>query len=126
MTHKQHIALLIAVLALGGIGWQFLINGITTHAWGQRIWQMALYFTNITNLLLGLVMAQIAIGRKGTNTVTTTLTPSMIMVGLIYRLLLAPDVPKPSPEWYPDFFVHVATPILMALWWLVRGQRICV
>jgi hypothetical protein len=123
MTYQRRYALLIAALALGGVGWQFVLNAAQTPEWGQRAWAMARYFTNITNVLLGLYMLRISMGGKANRNVTTSLTLSIIMVGIIYRLLLAPEVPKPSPDWYPDFFVHVAVPVLTALWWLIWGPK---
>ena len=45
------------------------------------------------------------------------------MVGMVYKLLLAPEVPKPAPDCYPDFFVHVAVPFLTTAWWVVWGPK---
>ena len=120
---KRYLAFAIAALALIGLGWQFHINGATVPEWDARAWLMAFYFTNITNVLVALHMLWVGMGRKMAPNLTTSITLSIIMVGIIYRLLLAPEVPKPAPEWYPDFFVHVAVPILTALWWLLWAPK---
>lgn len=120
---ERPFALVIAALALLGLGWQFHINGATVPAWGDRAWLMAFYFTNITNVLVAVHMLSLALGRKPDSDFSTSITLSIIMVGIIYRLLLAPEVPKPAPEWYPDFFVHVAVPILTTIWWGVWAAK---
>jgi hypothetical protein len=116
-------AFVIMAFALIGLGWQFHINGATVPEWGPRAWLMAFYFTNITNLLVAVHMLGVASGRKPASNFSSTITLSIIMVGIIYRLLLAPEVPKPAPEWYPDFFVHVAVPILTAVWWVIWAPK---
>lgn len=120
---QRLFAIGIAALALIGLGWQFHINGATIPEWGPRAWLMAFYFTNITNVLVALHMVSLAAGRKTASDFSSTITLSIIMVGIIYRLLLAPEIPKPAPEWYPDFFVHVAVPILTAIWWIIWAPK---
>lgn len=120
---QRPFAFAIAALALLGLGWQFHINGATVPDWGDRAWLMAFYFTNITNLLVAVHMMAVALGRKTAPNFATSITLSIIMVGIIYRLLLAPEVPKPAPEWYPDFFVHVAVPFLTTLWWIIWADK---
>jgi hypothetical protein len=125
MTASRLLAALIALAALGGVLWQFQINGTIAEPlpWGPRAWGMLRYYTNITNVLVGLLMLSVALGRPARTNEVATLTLSIIMVGIIYRLLLAPEVPKAAPDWYPDFLVHVAVPVLMPLWWLAFGPR---
>lgn len=113
----------IMAFALIGLGWQFQINGATVPEWGPRAWLMAFYFTNITNLLVAVHMLWVASGRKPASNFSSTITLSIIMVGIIYRLLLAPEVPKSAPEWYPDFLVHVAVPILTTVWWVIWAPK---
>lgn len=120
---RRPFAFGIMALALTGLGWQFHINGATVPEWGPRAWLMAFYFTNITNLLVAVHMLSVAVGRKTASDFTSTITLSIIMVGIIYRLLLAPEVPKPAPEWYPDFFVHVAVPFLTTVWWMIWAPK---
>jgi hypothetical protein len=84
---------------------------------------MAMYFTNITNALIGIHMLCVVFGKTVDKNFSATVTLSIIMVGIIYKVLLAPEVPKQSPDWYPDFFVHVAVPVLTTLWWLIWGDK---
>lgn len=118
-------AALIAVLGLVGLAWQFHLQGDTPDLvpWGARAWHMARYYTHLTNLLLALYLARVALtGISGANG-AMTLTLSILMVGIIYRLLLAPAEPLAAPNWYPDFILHVAIPVLMALWWLTFADK---
>lgn len=125
MSTKRILAAGLSILALTGLIWQFQLNGSKPDLadWGPRAWDMLRYFTILTNLLVALLMAKVALGRPiGANT-AVTITLSIIMVGIIYRLLLAPEVPLQSPNWYPDFLMHVAVPVLMPLWWLAYGDK---
>jgi hypothetical protein len=122
-SSQNPFAFAIAALALIGLGWQFHINGATVPHWGDRAWLMAFYFTNITNVLVAVHMLWVVSGRKPVSDFSSSITLSIIMVGIIYRLLLAPEVPKPAPEWYPDFFVHVAVPMLTTTWWIIWAPK---
>jgi hypothetical protein len=126
MTQTQRLsAALIAAIALWGVAWQFQLNGTIAEPlpWLARAWDMLRFFTIITNLLVVVVLAQAALtGRAGTDRIATV-TLSIIMVGVVYRLVLAPPEPKPAPDFYPDFLMHVATPILVPLWWLAVGPH---
>lgn len=123
MLYHRAFAVLIATLALAGIGWQLHINAATTPPLLLRLWKMAQFFTIITNLMVAIHMVMLAAGRKPSGHFSTSITLSIIMVGIIYRVLLAPETPKPAPDWYPDFFVHVAVPILTTIWWLIWGPK---
>ncbi len=125
MTAARLTAFLIAALALTGVGWQFHLNGYKPdlEPWLARGWGMLRYFTIISNLLVAGFMLQVALGRPSRANVAMTLTLSIIMVGIIYRLLLAPEVPLQSPDWYPDFLMHVVVPVAVPLWWLAFADK---
>ncbi len=120
MSPSRILAAAIALLALIGVGWQFQLNGTIAmpEPWLQRAWGMLRYYTIIMNILVILGMGRIALGGRSSPNQITTITLSIIMVGIIYRLLLAPAEPKAAPDWYPDFLMHVAVPVLVPLWWL--------
>lgn len=120
MNASRNLAAFITVLALIGVGWQFHLNGTIAEPepWLPRIWGMARYYTYIANIMVILALGRIALGRTANTNQMTAITLSIIMVGIIYRLLLAPAEPKAAPDWYPDFLMHVAVPVLVPLWWL--------
>jgi hypothetical protein len=125
MTAHRITAALIALAALIGVGWQFQLNGSKPDLapWLDRAWDMLRYFTIITNLLVVGLLGGVALGRKVGANAMLTITLSIIMVGIIYRLLLAPEVPLQVPNWYPDFLMHVAVPVLVPLWWLAFADK---
>jgi hypothetical protein len=125
MTLRRLSALLLAVIVLAALVGQFLLNGAKPglEPWGIRAWDLMRYFTILTCGLVGILMAQEALGRRiGTNWHTTA-TLSIIMVGVIYQLLLAPDVPPTGIDWWPDFGFHIAIPVLTAVWWAVWAAK---
>jgi hypothetical protein len=125
MTLARLSAALVAILAALGLAWQFQLNGTIATPLPPlaRAWDMLRYYTNITNLLVVIVLARAALGGRVGPNLAATLTLSIIMVGVVYRLLLAPPEPKPAPDFYPDFFLHVATPVLVPLWWAAFAEH---
>jgi hypothetical protein len=125
MTLARFFAAFLALLAAIGVGWQFQLNGTIDQPLPPlaRAWDMLRYFTIITNLLVVVVLGRIAIGAPARTNAVATVTLSIIMVGVVYRLLLAPAEPKPAPDFYPDFLMHVAVPVLVPLWWLAFGPH---
>lgn len=125
MTLARLTAALIAALAALGVAWQFHLDGTVADPlpWLARGWNMLRYFTIITNLLVALTLARAALGRRVSPNLAATITLSIVMVGVVYRLLLAPAEPKPAPDFYPDFLMHVAVPVLVPLWWAAFADR---
>lgn len=125
MTLARLTAALIAALATLGLAWQFQINGTLAQPLPPlaRAWDMARYFTILTNLLVAITLARAALGQRVGPNLAATITLSIVMVGVVYRLLLAPAEPKPAPDYYPDFLMHVATPVLVPLWWAAFADR---
>lgn len=125
MTLARLTAAIIAALAALGLAWQFQLNGTIAAPLPPlaRAWDMLRYFTIITNLLVAVTLARAALGARIGPNLAATVTLSIIMVGVVYRLLLAPPEPKPAPDFYPDFLMHVAVPVLVPLWWAAFAQH---
>lgn len=125
MTLARLTAALIAALAALGVAWQFHLDGTVADPlpWLARGWNMLRYYTIITNLLVALTMARVALGLRVGPDLAATITLSIVMVGVVYRLLLAPPEPKAAPDFYPDFLMHVAVPVLVPLWWAAFAER---
>lgn len=125
MTLARLTAAFIAALAALGVAWQFQIDGTIAEPlpWLDRAWNMLRYFTIITNLLVAFTLARAALGQRVSPNLAATITLSIVMVGVVYRLLLAPAEPKPAPDYYPDFLMHVAVPVLVPLWWAAFADR---
>lgn len=81
MLIKKAHSLLIALLALGGISWQFHLNASDPALAdiGTRAWQMAMYFTNITNAIVGASMLWLVFGKRISANFLATITLAIVM-----------------------------------------------
>ncbi len=114
-----------APAALSGLWGQFVLNGSKPDLapWGARAWDLARYFTILTNLMVAGVMAAEATGRRTGPVWLGTITLNIAMVGLVYQLLLRPEVPLTGWNWVTDFLMHALVPVAMVLWWGGFGPR---
>ncbi len=88
------------------------------------LWSMAGFFTILTNLLMAVTMLTIAAtGRRMAFGWMSTLTLSMIMVGLVYHLLLAQYFTFTGLRWWIDRALHAVLPALMLWFWLMEVTR---
>ncbi len=118
-------AALIALIALAAVFGQYAIltaNPEFPDAL-SRIWHLMKFFTILTNLLVGIVMALIALNRHPGNGVLAGFVVSIVMVGAIYHALLAPPTPLPGWDYWTDIGYHTLVPIGSALWWLIWGGK---
>ncbi len=116
----RHLAALILVLAvLASLGGQFALNGAKPglEPWGIRAWDLLRYFTILTCGLVGVLMTREALGHRVAANWHASATLSIIMVGVIFQLVLAPPEPLSGIDWWPDFGFHAAIPVLTTLWW---------
>lgn len=125
MSAKRTLAMIIALAAIGSLMGQFYLNGAKPglEPWGARAWDLARYFTILTNALVAFVMAQEAMGRQAKPDLHLTAVINITMVCLIYQTLLAPDVPFQGLNWWTDFGFHLGVPVATLLWWLSFGPR---
>ncbi len=125
MTLRRLSALALAVTVLAALGLQFWLNGATPglEAWPVRAWDLMRYFTILTCGLVAVLMLREALGHPVTATWQATALLSVIMVGVIFQILLAPPAPPQGLAWWPDFAFHAAIPVLTGVWWAVWGQK---
>ena len=118
------LSVILAILALVGLIWQFQINGAKPGLGGVgiRLWLMARFFTNLATLLAAFCLLRAGLGHRDPHLAAATLIATT-MTGLVYALLIAPPEPLPLPHWYPDFILHRALPLGMAAWWLAYAPR---
>ncbi|NBZ88566.1 Pr6Pr family membrane protein [Stagnihabitans tardus] len=118
------LSLILALLALAGLVWQFQVNALKPGlaAPGIRLWLMAKHFTHVANALAALMLIRAALGRTEPNLAASAVLATT-MTGLVYAHFIAPPEPLPLPHWYPDFLLHRAVPIGMAAWWLAFAPR---
>lgn len=116
------LAALIAVAALGAVLVQFWVvqaDRVGQENLAVRAWIMLRFFTILSNLFIGLVMAAVALGRRPGPDWLATPTLAILMVGAVYHTLLAQ--PMPGLEWWTDLGYHTLAPLGAGLWWLAFG-----
>jgi hypothetical protein len=125
MTARRTLALFIALAAIASLVGQFYLNGAKPglEPWGARAWDLARYFTILTNGLVAYAMLKEAAGRHVHPDLHLTAAINITMVCLIYQTLLAPEVPFQGLNWWTDFGFHLGVPVATLLWWLAFGPR---
>lgn len=122
----RHSAMLIAGLAAVSVAAQFLyLNAERAEPALVTAWEMARYFTILTNIAVALTLAMIARPVRGRVPAAwlAALTLAMVMVGLVYHLLLSHLVTFTGLGWWADHGLHTAGPVAIALWWLVHAPK---
>jgi hypothetical protein len=88
-----------------------------------RVWDLLRYFTILTCGLVGVLMAREAMGRQVAGNWHAAATLSIVMVGIIFQILLAPPESTKGIAWWPDFAFHAAVPVLTAVWWALWAPK---
>jgi hypothetical protein len=116
-------AALVAILCWAGLAVQFSATYGSQHHVGAALWILARFFTILTNLLVAIVMTGVAIGRRESAFTLGGLTLAILLVGVVYAFLLAGLHELRGQALVADFLLHKASPVLMALWWLLFAPR---
>lgn len=122
----RRMALAIAVLALVSVCAQFThLHARDGLHWSVTAWDMARYFTILTNLLVVITFGAMARPVRGDLAAPwlAALSLAAIMSGLIYYLVLSHLVSFTGLGWWADLGLHGVTPALIALWWLIHAPK---
>lgn len=122
----RRMALAIAFLALASLCAQFIhLHGRADVPMVLTAWDMARYFTILTNLLVVLTFAVIArpVRAELAAPWLAALSLSVMMSGLIYHLALAHLVSFSGLGWWADHGLHSLTPVAIALWWVFHAPK---
>ncbi len=113
-------AAVIAALALASVLAQFFyLNDLRGQSYGETAWDMARFFTILTNLLVVWTWGRAALHREGVYPPwLAALTLAIVMVGAVYHLLLSHLVDFSGIGWFADHGLHSVVPIACLLWWL--------
>ena len=132
IVRARQVAGIIAVLALGAVVSQSLINMTAASARGESpVLAVVLlygYFTIWSNTLVGLVAGRFALRGEGDGVLTRpgTLAAALVyivVVGLIYNVLLAKLNNVSGVRLAVDTVLHSVVPTAYALWWLLLVPR---
>lgn len=122
----RRMALAIAFFALASLCAQFIhLQGRADVPMAQTAWDMARYFTILTNLLVAVTFAVISRPVKAGYAAPwlAALSLAAVMSGLIYHLMLAHLVTFTGLGWWADHGLHSLIPVAIALWWLIHAPK---
>lgn len=125
MDARRLTAGLIAATVLVSVGVQYAVVMAALPQFADplvRLSELLRYFTILTNLLVGALMLAVALGWQPPADWRATGFVSIVLVGIVFHLLLVPEVPLQGVEWWTDFGYHTVVPLAYALWWLVWGS----
>jgi hypothetical protein len=114
-------ALALGFLGLAALRGQFDI--LTLEGLGPKLWQLAAFFTILTNALLVVHLLAVAKGWQISASRAAGLLLSMLMVGAVYHLLLAGLWSPQGKAWWVDQGLHSAMPLGYLLWWLAFAPK---
>ena len=119
------LALLVALTAYAGVAVQFQASSLNDGPLLATLWGMARYFTNLTNFGLAVIFAGVALGRPGfaRPSLLGGATLAILLVGAVYRLLLAGLHPLNDIERLSNFLMHYASPVLTTVFWLAYAPK---
>ena len=117
-------AALIALVCWVGIGVQFWASFTFRHYdLALTLWTLARFFTIICNLALAIAMSVVAVGKRLSPLVLGGLTLAILLVGIVYRTLLAGLHPLSGLPLIANILLHDVSPLLMAAYWLLLVPR---
>ncbi|WP_375174265.1 Pr6Pr family membrane protein [Pseudooceanicola sp.] len=124
---SRALAALIAVLAFAALYLQVLSSQQSNpdEAVLATLWRLGRFFTILTNLLVALTYATIALrGRVSLPVWTGGVTLWIAITGVVYHLLLAsPDGAMAGLAWWANVGLHTAVPLAVVIWWLAFAPR---
>jgi hypothetical protein len=118
-------AALIAAVAWTGLTVQFALLYARNSSVALTLWILAAYFTILTNLLVAGVFTGVALGLRGFRAgwLLAGTMLSIVLVGVVNALLLRGELERSGGSFLVDMLLHDATPILVALYWIVFVPR---
>jgi len=121
---RRAAAALIAVICWTGIVLQFWASFTFRHYdLTLTIWAMARFFTIICNLALAVAITAVALGKRLSPLIMGGLTLAILLVGIVYATLLRGLHPLSGLPLIANFLLHDASPVLMAVYWLLFVPR---
>src|SRR5690348_17027812 len=121
---RRIAAALIALICWLGIGLQFWASYSFRHYdLLLTLWTLARFFTIISNLALAIVMTLVAAGKRVSPLLLGGLTLAILLVGIVYRTLLAGLHPLSGLPLAANILLHDISPIAMTGYWLLFVPR---
>lgn len=117
--HKAAAAL-VALVCWTGIALQFWASyTFRNYDLILTLWTLARFFTIIGNFALAVTMTAVAFGKRISPLILGGLTLAILLVGIVYRTLLAGLHPLQGLPLIANYLLHDVSPIAMAVYWLL-------
>lgn len=116
-------AALVALIAALGLAIQFGVTFQDTGSPAWALWTLSRFFTIWTNLLVALVFAAIALGRRVPARIIGGLLLSILLVGIVYGLLLRGLQSHAGAGIVANALLHQVTPMAVPLWWMLFAAK---
>ena len=116
-------AAFIAMLCWVGIALNFWASYNHTHDVLVSLWNLARFFTIISNFAVAVAMTAVALGKRPSPSTLGGLTLAILLVGTVYATLLRGLHPLSGPALIADYLLHDVSPIAMAVYWLLFVPR---
>lgn len=111
-------AALVALSGASGLVIQYGVTSQATSSAASALWTLSRFFTIWTNLLVALIFAALALGRRVPDRIIGGLLLSILLVGIVYGLLLRGLQVHAGAGIVANALLHQATPIAVPLWWM--------
>ncbi len=113
-------AAVICIAAVTGIGLELSNLLAQGHSVPKAVWILVRFFTILTNGLLAIVFANIAMRgiRVLPPQVLAGSVSAIVLVGVVFALLLQDARPIAGAAAAADFLLHKVTPVLALVFWL--------
>lgn len=118
-------AAVICIAAIAGIGLELSNLLAQGHSVPKAVWILVRFFTVLTNGLLAIVFANIALRgiRVLPPQVLAGSVSAIVLVGVVFALLLQDARPLAGASAAANFLLHKATPVLALIFWLVYAPK---
>ena len=116
-------AALVAIICWAGLAIQFSATYGSQHHVLATLWVLARFFTVISNLAVAVAMTTVALGRRVSPFVLVGLTLAILLVGIVYRTLLAGLHALSGPALVANYLLHDVSPLAMTAYWLLFVPR---
>jgi hypothetical protein len=110
---------LIALVCWVGLALNFSATYANSGDVVATLWRLGHFFTIISNLALALAMTWLAFGGRVSPFLTSGLTLSILLVGIVYMLLLHGLHPLSGGALVANHLLHYVSPVAMAAYWLL-------
>jgi hypothetical protein len=125
MTLTRAIAGLIAALTWSVLALRFHV--VSTRLPDASVlavlWNLAAFFTLLTNLLAAMIMSAVALGWVLPARIALSLAVSISIVGIVYHAILAKLWSPQGLELIADLGLHTVVPVVVVVYWLALAPK---